>query len=163
MNATGLAELYAAEGGRLRRLVRRIVGSAEAAEDLVHDAFVKLGNRPLGPDDVGLLVRTAQNAARDARRADRVRSAYVERVTPEQLGAGVPAPDVVAAGRQELADLFAALRTLPPRTQQVFLMSKLDEMTYPQIARTLGVSLSTVEKEMVSALEFCRVWRKRRG
>lgn len=158
-----LRRIYAAERARIGRLVRRIVGSADVAEDVVQDAFVKLSGRPLGENDVGLVVRTAQNLARDAMRAERVRAAYADEVRPEQVVAAPVPPDEAAARRQELNDLFEALKRLPQRTQRVFLMSRLDEMSYPQIARELGISLSTVEKDMTSALEFCRAWRRRRG
>lgn len=158
-----LARIYLEERSRLRRLVRRITGCAEAAEDVVQDAFVKLSGRDVGRADLGLVVRTAQNLARDAMRAERVRAAYAERVTPEQAATGAVGPEAETAGRQELADLLEALKSLPSRTQTVFLMSRVDEMSYPQIARALGVSVSTVEKEMISALEFCRAWRRRRG
>jgi RNA polymerase sigma-70 factor (ECF subfamily) len=157
-----LRRLYVTERARIRRLVRRIVGSPDLAEDLVQDAFVKLSGRQLGQADVGLVVRTAQNLARDAMRADRVRAAYADEMRPEQIATAPAAPDEAAARRQELNDLFEALKSLPRRTQQVFLMSRLDERSYPQIARELGVSLSTVEKDMASALEFCRRWRSRR-
>ena len=112
--------------------------------------------------DIGLLVRTAQNLARDHKRAERVRLAYANGVVPEQNVSAEAPPEQAVAARQELADLFSALEALPERTQRIFLLSKLDEMTYPQIADALGVSVSTVEKDMVVALEFCRTWRKRR-
>lgn len=161
--STALSGLYAAEHGRLKRLVRRITGSPEAAEDVVHDAFLKLNGRNVGASDIGLIVRTAQNLARDLMRADRVRSVYASKVTDEQVSGGIAPPDEEVAGRQELGALFEALKALPERTRKIFLLNKVDEMTYPQIARDLGVSVSTVEKEMISALEFCRSWRKRRG
>ena len=157
-----LTGLYAAEHGRLRRLARRITGCREAAEDVVQDAFVKLSGRRIESSDVGLVVRTAQNLARDAMRAERVRAVYASKVTPDQVAPGVVAPDEAVAGRQELGALFEALKALPERTRRIFLMNKVDEVTYPEIARRLGVSVSTVEKEMISALEFCRDWRRRR-
>lgn len=160
--SSALPGLYASEHGRLKRLVRRITGCPEAAEDVVQDAFLKLSDRRLGASDVGLVVRTAQNLARDLMRAERVRSVYASKITDHQMTAGRAAPDDEVAGRQELGALLEALKALPERTRRVFLMNRVDEMTYPQIARALGVSVSTVEKEMISALEFCRSWRKRR-
>jgi RNA polymerase sigma-70 factor (ECF subfamily) len=161
-NSSDFARLYAAEHGRLSRIVRRIAGSPEAAEDIAHDAFVKLSGRDVGEADIGLLVRTAQNLARDMKRAERVRASYAAEVTVEQLGQPVIGAEQQTAARQELDALFTALKSLPERTQRIFLLSRLDEMTYPQIAKKLGVSVSTIEKEMVSALEFCRVWRAQR-
>jgi RNA polymerase sigma-70 factor (ECF subfamily) len=40
----------------------------------------------------------------------------------------------------------------------VFLLNRLDGMTYPAIAKALGVSVSTVEKDMIRALDLCRRW-----
>jgi RNA polymerase sigma factor (sigma-70 family) len=162
-SSAALSDLYCAEHGRLRRIARRITGCREASEDVVQDAFVKLSGRSVEARDVGLVVRTAQNLARDAMRAERVRAAYASKVTVDQVAPGMVAPDDAVAGRQELGALFDALRSLPERTREVFLMNKVDELTYPQIAARLGVSVSTIEKEMISALEFCRAWRRRRG
>jgi RNA polymerase sigma-70 factor (ECF subfamily) len=162
MSMAGLSHIYAEEHGRLRRIVRRITGSMEAAEDVVQEAFLKLSGHSLGAEDRGLLVRTAQNLARDAMRAERVRAAYAGNVMAEQLTPGFTAPDNEVSARQELGDLFEAIKSLPPRTQQVLMMSRSDGMTYPDIAKALGVSVSTVEKDMVSALEFCRTWKRRR-
>ncbi|WP_020181470.1 sigma-70 family RNA polymerase sigma factor [Methylopila sp. M107] len=159
---SALTDLYALEFGRLRRLARRITGCRETAEDVVQDAFFKLSGRSIEERDIGLVVRTAQNLARDAMRAERVRALYASRTTPEQMTAGPVPPDEAAAGRQELGALLEALHTLPERTRRVFLLNKVDGRTYPEIAELLGVSVSTIEKEMISALQFCRDWRGRR-
>ncbi|GGE48650.1 DNA-directed RNA polymerase sigma-70 factor [Agaricicola taiwanensis] len=156
------SQIYATEHGRLRRLVRRITGSAETAEDIVHDAFLKLSDRTIGAEDRGLLVRTAQNLARDQLRAERVRTAYAGNTMAEQLTPGFALPDEEVAARQELNDLLTAIKNLPPRTRKILLMSRRDGLSYPQIARELDVSVSTVEKDMISALEFCRTWKRRR-
>lgn len=42
---------------------------------------------------------------------------------------------------------------MPPRTQQIFRLNRLDGLTQAQVAAQLGVSLSTVEKHLASALE----------
>lgn len=160
--SSDFARFYEAEHGRLSRLLRRMAGSAEAAEDIAHDAFLKLSGRNIGEADIGLLVRTAQNLARDAKRAERVRAAYAGGIIPDEMTPRAIAPDEATAAKQELLELFEALKTLPQRVQRVLLLSRLDEMTYPQIAKKLGVSVSTVEKDMVSALEFCRAWRRKR-
>jgi RNA polymerase sigma factor (sigma-70 family) len=161
--SAGALDLYVTQGGRLRRLLGRLTGSAETAEDILHDAIVKLHGRSVGTDDIGLLVRTAQNLARDQLRAERVRRTYAEAVVHEQVAPGVSSPEDACAGRQELADLLDALKALPERTQRIFLLSRVDERSYPEIAQMLDVSVSTVEKDMISALDFCRTWRRRRN
>lgn len=157
-----LTRLYIRQSGHLGRILRRMTGNREAAEDIAQDAYIKLSAHEIGENDVGLLVRTAQNLARDSLRAERVRSAYAACVRPEQTTPSSAMPDDAAAARQDLRDLMAALTTLPERVQRVFLLSRLDEVPYTRIAKMLGVSVSTVEKDMVVALEFCRRWRKQR-
>jgi len=157
-----LADLYVAEKGRLYRLINRIVGSRAVAEDVAQDTFIKLSGRNLGPGDRSLLFRTAQNLAIDHLRSQRVKDAYAgDPGAAQQPKSGVALDDAFAA-RQELAALMSALESLPRRTQQVFLLNRLDGMTYPQIAKALGISVRTVEKDLVRALTFCRDWRKNR-
>jgi RNA polymerase sigma-70 factor (ECF subfamily) len=161
-STTELLNIFKAEQSQLQRLVRRLTGNPHTAEDVVHDTFIKLMHRDVGQCDVGLVVTTARNLARDAMRAERVRTSYAESVSHEQVHGGVVGPEDAVASRMDLDALLRALEALPRRTQRILLLSKVDGMTYPQIARGLDISVSTVEKEMISALEFCRNWRCRR-
>lgn len=45
------------------------------------------------------------------------------------------------------------LKKLPRRVQQVFLLSRLDDLPFASIAQTLDVPLSTVEKHMALVLD----------
>ena len=49
---------------------------------------------------------------------------------------------------------------LPPKTQQVFLMSRNLGLTYKEIAKELNVSVKTVENQMGTALKKLRVLLK---
>lgn len=157
-----LAALYSLERGRLHRLIKRIVGNRAIAEDLTQDTYIKLHTHSVGAADRGLLFRTAQNLALDHLRGQRVRDGHARAVLMEQQAGEERAPDHVLAARQELQALLSALEALPKRTQQIFLLSKLDGMSHPQIAKALDVSVSTVEKDMVRAISFCRTWQKNR-
>ena len=157
-----LAALYSSERGRLHRLIKRIVGNRTIAEDLTQDTYIKLHAHPVGAADRGLLFRTAQNLALDHLRGQRVRDGYARAAQIEQDAVDEHAPEHVLAMREELEALLAALATLPKRTQQIFLLSKLDGMSHPQIAKALGISVSTVEKDMVRSISFCRTWQRNR-
>ncbi len=63
-----------------------------------------------------------------------------------------PSAEAVVAGRERLAALLAALSDLPERTQTIFRMHKLDGLAYGEVAESLDVSKSTVEKHMMDAL-----------
>lgn len=51
---------------------------------------------------------------------------------------------------------------MPTRRRQAFLLDRLDGMPQAEIARALGVSLSTVEKDLRAALELCLAWKRGR-
>lgn len=146
--------LYLREQSRLLQLIRRIVGDRGTAEDLAQDTFLRLWDRQLNDGDRSLLFRTAQNLALDHLRARQVRNRYAQQqVDEESSGAEL---EVQVSASQELDDLLLRLRKLPRRTQQVFLLSRVDGLPYATIANQLGVSVSTVEKDMIRALQHCQ-------
>ncbi|MDH0897049.1 MULTISPECIES: sigma factor-like helix-turn-helix DNA-binding protein [Pseudomonas] len=57
---------------------------------------------------------------------------------------------------QELELLSRRLRGLPRRSQQVFLLSRLDGLSYENIAERLGISMDLVEKNMLRVLRQCQ-------
>ena len=69
------------------------------------------------------------------------------------------APDAeqIIAGRQRLKRMLAALDALPPRARAVVILRRFENLTYPQIARRLGISVSAVEKHMTRAMTALRL------
>ncbi|MEM1385418.1 MAG: sigma factor-like helix-turn-helix DNA-binding protein, partial [Pseudomonadota bacterium] len=56
---------------------------------------------------------------------------------------------------ETIVRIEATLDALPARARAVFLMSRLEGLGHRDIARRLGVSLSTVEKDMAVAVRHC--------
>ena len=52
--------------------------------------------------------------------------------------------------------LEAAIGELPETQREVFLMNRIDKMTYNEIAEALGVSVKAIEKRMGKALKTLR-------
>lgn len=157
-NSSALIDVFLKERARVVGLIRRITGSVETAEDIAHDALLRLWDRPVDGDCRSLLFRTAQNLAIDHMRGQKVRSAYADEVTArsQQDTAGIDGPDRSAAAREEIGILERALASLPSRAKRVFLLNRLDGCSYDEIALRLRVSVSTVEKDMIRALRACR-------
>jgi RNA polymerase sigma-70 factor (ECF subfamily) len=134
---------------------RKLVDDADAAGDLVQEAFVRVlasegwarieAPRPY-------MLRMMRNLA-----IERLRRARVARFDQlSQLeGFEVPddAPDAyrVVVGRQQMAALNAALKRLPERCRRVFVMRRIEDQSPGEIARRLGVSVSTLEKRLARA------------
>jgi len=62
-------------------------------------------------------------------------------------------PERVLLGRERLALAVCVMEKLPPRTQEVFMLHRFEEMTYGSIAKALGISVSAVEKHIMIALK----------
>lgn len=137
----------------LIRVVQRIVGCRDTAEDLTQEAFLRvIGRTEQSP---GYLFRTAQNLAFDYLRAQKVRQRYADNQILDEEEEAIPGPENSALTDEALGQYLSVLEALPERTQQVFLLSRLDGMTYQEIARHLSISVSTVEKDMMRALKAC--------
>jgi RNA polymerase sigma-70 factor (ECF subfamily) len=52
--------------------------------------------------------------------------------------------------------LHRAIGQLPPQRQRIYRMSREDELSYEEIAGSLGLSRHTVKAQMVKALDYLR-------
>jgi RNA polymerase sigma-70 factor (ECF subfamily) len=60
-------------------------------------------------------------------------------------------------GYKELKQSYEnALKTMPERCRIVFLMSRVDELKYREIAERTGIGIKAVEKRMNKAIEHMR-------
>jgi len=67
-----------------------------------------------------------------------------------------PSPESEALGRERVERLRTAILGLPPRCRDVYVLQRVEELTYSQIARRLGISVKAVEKQMSRALRAMR-------
>ncbi|HHK8037149.1 TPA: RNA polymerase sigma factor [Serratia marcescens] len=129
----------------------------QLAADLAQESFTRLTEQyPQGNilDIEAYLYKTAKNLMLDhLRQQQRRQTEAVEDDILAQYPSGEPALEQLAIDGQLLQLLQQALAGMPPRTQQIFRLNRLDGLTQAQVAAQLGVSLSTVEKHLASALE----------
>ena len=56
---------------------------------------------------------------------------------------------------EELENVIESiLNKLPPKRQVVFRLSRIDELSYKEIAETLSISVNTVQNHMTKAMEY---------
>ncbi|PYP51458.1 MAG: hypothetical protein DMD45_07870 [Gemmatimonadetes bacterium] len=131
--------------------VLRFVGSAEAAQDLVQDLFLRLWDSR-GPRDATRLTRpylyvAARNRALKYLRHRRVVAAWVARAAREEPPGSDTPEDLCLCG--ELDDVVQrAIADLPARCRAVFVLRRREQLSYREIATRLGVSLGTVKSQM---------------
>ncbi len=154
--AIDIAGLYTSEQGRLRRLVRRLVGSRAAADDLVQQAFVKLmasSERGSLENCPAYLTCTVRNLALNHMRdLDRRREVDLPDAKLHAIPDHNPTPETVAIVRCELRRVLEAVAALPPRRREAFVLNKFEGMSYDEIAARQRVSRNTVISHIVIAL-----------
>lgn len=128
-------------------------------DDVVQDTLARvLRAREAGPirSTRALLFTTARNLALDAvRRQQVVRFEPITDSTDSSVLAD--GADVVAAvsKQQELELLTKAIQSLPTRCREILTLRTAYGCTQKEIARKLGVSESTVEKQTALGIRLC--------
>jgi RNA polymerase sigma-70 factor (ECF subfamily) len=151
--------VFRAQYGKLADYARGLVGSRDAAEDVVQEVFVALWthrDRISTPDNlVGYLYRSVRNRGLNFLRHQRLVGGWRARRAAEENPEAPPADrDVENA---EIAHAVRqAVKLLSPRCREVFELSRDRGLTYPEIAETLGISIKTVETLMGRALKGVR-------
>lgn len=165
--ASLLAALSQRYRAPLRGFFEKRLRARTDVDDLVQEVFVRLAQRTdlvaIGQIE-GYLFQTAANLLRDRGRRDAVRRGADAQWPQEERESheGIT-PERVLQGRETLDGVVAALHELPERTRTVFVLHRFEEMRYPQIARHLGLSLSTVEKHMMKAMAHIKRRLDRHG
>jgi RNA polymerase sigma-70 factor, ECF subfamily len=153
---------------RAFRIALLSTGEREEAMDAVQDAMMRLaqryGGRPEG-EWPPLFHRILQNRLRDGGRRQTVRRRYVQ--APVDQGApdpvmSYPGPAVQRPDRQvALADagvaLEVAVRALPARQREAFLLRAIDENSVAATARLMECSEGSVKTHLHRAITALRV------
>ncbi len=142
---------------RLRRLHER--ASPGDADDLVQDAYVRLlsSDRAQLGDPVRYLFGIARNLVIDRFRARRAEERVVDvhadaAIVAESAAEPGADPERALLAKDGLARALAEIDRLPPRCGQAFRLHRFEELTYAEIARRMGISVSAVEKHIADAM-----------
>lgn len=136
-------------------LRRRLDGNRQVAEDMAQEALARIaaaGRDYAGFRARGLLFSVARNLLIDHFRAERARhhaTAAIE-ATHDEIEPLDPLRTLVA--REDLERVRRAIHALPERCRQIFVLNRFEHMSYADIARHCGISVSMVEKHIQRAL-----------
>ena len=149
-----LEKAYRLHRASLFHFLRRKAGPEEAP-DLVQEVFARAAGSEQRHQLVnpgGFLRRIAQNLLID--RARRQKSApLVFFPLREDSDAVTPAAQEWNLEAADLLRLYeTAVDAMPAKTRRIFLMHRVDELTYREIHELLGISIATVEYHMMKAL-----------
>ena len=146
---------YAQLSPRLLLFARQWVASVADAEDVVQTAFVKFWRHQpdAGPEHYPLLYSAVRTSALDLIRADsrRGRREQVIATDPDE-----PFFDATIERNENTELIQAALHHLPESQREVLVLRIWGDLSFAEIATTLGDSINTVASRYRYALDAMR-------
>ncbi len=145
-------EIVREHSARVYRLAYRLTGNRHDAEDLTQEVFVRvfrsLSSYTPGTFE-GWLHRITTNLFLDlARRRQRIRFDPLAEDAPDRLAGHEPTPPQAYDATHFDPDVQAALAALPPDFRAAVVLCDIEELSYEEIAATLGIKLGTVRSRI---------------
>jgi RNA polymerase sigma factor (sigma-70 family) len=148
--------LFLAHRRELYLYLAERLNDREMAADLAQETFLRFAEK--GADitvvcDRSYLYRIARNLAIDhvrgvnSRRTDATAHDDLANIAEDR-----PDPEQIVDARARLDRLRAVIRELPERTRRVFALHRIEELTYDEVAKRMGISESSVQKHLAKAL-----------
>ncbi|MDE8652338.1 sigma-70 family RNA polymerase sigma factor [Novosphingobium sp. H3SJ31-1] len=129
-------------------------GAGDEAEDMLHELWQRVSTAAGHPiaDPMSYLFRAAENLMRDVRRSNLSRERrqfdwHETAPTAEEE----PLGERVLIARERLRAVDAVLEQLGPRVARIFRRYRIEGISQITIAQELGISLSSVEKDLQKA------------
>jgi RNA polymerase sigma-70 factor (ECF subfamily) len=140
----------------IRNYIYYLSGDMVLAEDLVQDVFVQLWEhraRIRHETTRAFLFTVARNGYFKHRRRQtldlRFKNLFFEQVENQS-------PEYLLEIREFDEKLQKAISSLPEKCRTIFLLNRIDGMTYREIAESTGVTQKAVEKQMTKAMALLR-------
>lgn len=157
-----LLSAYVERRALLVRVFTASLHDQAVAEDLIQDLYVKImdveGDYTI-ENPTGFLFRMANNLNLNRMRSDgssrnRERAWHDTQHTKigDDLVDETPNAETDIVNRQQRDQLRDAVDRLPEKTRAILRLHKFEGMSQPQVAAQLGISISSVEKHLSSAL-----------
>ena len=149
-----LATAYAREAGAVYRYALALCGNAAWAADATQDAFIALASRPASFDAArGTLGAWLAGVARHAllaqwRGANGHAAIVDDNVEDPDDPTAELSLDALLVRRQDLALLWAAIRSLPWPFREALVLVDLQERPYEQAAAIAGIELNTLRSRL---------------
>jgi len=152
-------QLYHNYKGRIYGNLYKMVKSAEIAEEILQELFVKIwiGRENLDTEKSfrSYLFKVSENLVYDFFR----KAALNKQMESYLVSVAVPATSSVEQHinyKEGNYILAKAIDCLPPRRKQIYILCKIEGKSYGEVSRLLGVSISTINEHIVKATRVVR-------
>lgn len=156
MEKEDFKKLFDAYFDPIKNYVFYRIGDIDIATDITQDVFTRIWEKQMNIDLTQakyLLYKIAKDMLVSKYRRIEVENKYTTRMQFEMT-------ELTESDTYDYKQLKTkyenALNKLPEKQRTVFLMSRIDELKYKEIADKLEISIKTVEKRMSNALFYLR-------
>lgn len=153
---SALADCYQLLSRKLYYFAKAITRSAEEAEEIVEDVFVKLWcNRyqVMSIDNLTVyLYVSVKNRSLNAvaRRANKLIKAPFDELEVE-ISELAPDPYKLLITAEMMKQMQKAVESLPPRCKMIFKLVREDGLKYKEVSEILNISVNTIDAQMAIA------------
>jgi RNA polymerase sigma factor (sigma-70 family) len=157
LNTNQIAQLFQNHNAAIMAFLLNRVTCPETAQDLSQETYLRLLSKgEISHDEniIGYLFRIADRLAIDYLRQSRLPKNNTVDLSEDLLCPQLQ-PDALTELRQQCQLVLDAINSLPVKYQRVFLLRKIDELSYSEIAQQLGISEKTVQRYLVNAMLHC--------
>lgn len=150
-------DLFNTYFSEVRKYIFYRSGNEEIATDIAQDTFLRIWEKQatIEPKTVkGLLFKIAGDLYVSQYRKEKLAFNFFNTFQPNNKSI-TPEDEL---NFQELKMAYeAALKSMPEKQRTVFLMNRIDELKYKEIADSLGLSVKAIEKRMSQALGHLKI------
>lgn len=153
-------EIFRQHYSAMYRLAKTMLYDADECKDVVSEVFTRLLRGDVVPQEErieGYLMTSVRNKCRDVLSHKDIRQ-RVEKLYSQEL---IQSQVVYINDDDRLERLMQFVESeFPPLTQQIFRLRFLREMTYEEVAQTVGVSKVTVYNHLSQSLQKIKEYFK---
>ncbi len=151
--------LYQLTVAPLRRYLTRLLGDGAEAQDVAHDAYLRVYPKVqagTAQQPQALLYVTARNLALNRLKRRTISPETKSDVALEQATSRSVGVERTVMARQEWALVQKAIADLPPGCREVLLLRKVEMLSHQEISERMGIAISTIEKQHARALRLLK-------
>lgn len=155
-----IVKVFFENEGPLKTFIARLIYRPQDVDDIAQEAFIrafKAEKKSVIEHPKAYLYKIARNLALKelTKKSNKMTSFIEDSCSSEVLSSDEDIEKQVET-LEKLSRVKAAIAELPPQCQRVFILRKVYGFSHKEISSKLGISVSTVEKHIVSGLKRCR-------
>lgn len=162
--SSGVTRVFVEQQEALKIFISRFIRSPQDIDDIAQETFARAFSAEQKSEINHIkayLFRIARNTALEvlSNKSARLTSFIDDACDDSILKSNENVEETVDVA-QRFDQIKAAIAALPPQCQRVFIMHKVYGFKYREISRELNISISTVEKHIITGLKKCREFVK---